>query len=273
MGAEGGGKDPSYSKMKDDFASAGAVRGFKDWTCSFSGCDGGRPEWPIWICGIESGYSRKNGVDVKSHENEMAQYYLHDLPSEIAAGAVSLPTGNSFDNGNLDYGYVLKAAKLCSVVQGKPLGEARANAMRDFGVVRLNLYPIAMRSMNDALWDENRLARTTGLATKELYRAWCFLHRFPWLAQQVRKHGPALVIGTGTGLLTDFLCAFGSGGEVESIHREKIVADGTGRWLYWTKVNSKTILAVTPFLGGPSGLNSDALLAAFGKRLAELIVV
>lgn len=34
----------------------------KEWACSFSGCDGGNPNAPIWLCGIEWGLRVKDGV-------------------------------------------------------------------------------------------------------------------------------------------------------------------------------------------------------------------
>lgn len=246
-----------------------AAPGFKEWICSFSGCDGGNENWPIWICGIESGFAGNREWDEATYKREINDYYSKKLPAEMALGKYSPPRKSSFSE-HLQYQYVLKAAKLCTVIHGAELEQVREYA-KELLVFRLNLSPIALRNTDESLWEQHHLDRVTGLATRELFRAWCFLHRYPWIAGQVREHRPKLVIGTGTGYLTDFLCAFGDGGAIDSIHREDIAAGDTSRPLYWTKVNNATTIAVTPFLGGATGLNSDELIKAFGRRLANLM--
>lgn len=200
----------------------------------------------------------------------MEVYYSSKLPAEITAGRYFPPQESSFTEKNLQYQYVLKAAKLCTVIQGAELEQVRQYA-KELAVFRINLFPIALRNTSDQLWKQHHLDRVTGLASRELFRVLCFLHRFPWMAQQVREYRPKLVIGTGLGYLTDFLCAFGGEGTIDSIHKEDIAAGDTSRPLYWAKINNATTIAVTPFLGGPTGLNSDELIRAFGHRLTDLM--
>lgn len=257
-------------KKDDRVNGSGAVPGFKEWTCSFSGCDGGNEKSPVWICGIESGFACDTEWDDARYQSEMVDYYSNKLPVEMSAGRYFPPQESSFTEKNLQYQYVLKAAKLCTVIQGTEMEQVREHA-KELAVFRLNLFPIALRNTSDQLWMQHHLDRVTGLATRELFRAWCFLHRFTWMAQQIREYRPKLVIGTGTGYLTDFLCAFGGGGALDSIQKEEIAAGDTSRPLYWAKVNNATTIAVTPFLGGPTGLNSDELIRAFGRRLNDLM--
>lgn len=57
---------------------------------------------------------------------------------------------------------------------------------------------------------------------------------------------------------------------VELIQSEIISVDtGEKRILYWSKIG-KSLLVVVPFLSGRWGLNSDALLHAFGNRITQL---
>ena len=62
---------------------------------------------------------------------------------------------------------------------------------------------------------------------------------------------------------------------MEFIHKETIIGDQaqpktSTRTMYWAKINEQTTIVVTPFFGGVYGLNSDALLQAFGNKIREI---
>lgn len=50
---------------------SGLVENFKEWACSFSGCDGGDLESSVWLCGIEWGYSNPDGLTDEEYQEDM----------------------------------------------------------------------------------------------------------------------------------------------------------------------------------------------------------
>ena len=180
-----------------------------------------------------------------------------------------------FEEERWKFPYVRNVAKLYGALKGMKVEEVDRTKTGDWKIFHMNLYPIAFNNESDELWDEYNLADVTGLESKQIYRTWCLLRRFPWIAEQVRKHKPKLVIGTGIGYLTDFIVCCGGSGIVDNIHKETIVGnpdkkESSTRTMYWTKVNDETTLAVIPFPGGRFGLNSNALLQKFGDSIREI---
>jgi hypothetical protein len=251
---------------------------FKEWACSFSGCDAGNPKSPIWLSGIEWGFGKERTDSAEQYTLNLTNYYSKELPEEINKGFYAGLT-KTYEMGgkSLTYQYGQKVAKLYTVIQGKDISQSTEIAKNSMGseIFRLNLYPIAFPNEGDELWDNFNLANITGLQSKQIYRTWCFLHRFPWIADQVRLYKPKLLIGTGIGYLTDFIVSFGGSNLAEFIHKETIIGDPakpetSTRTMYWTKINEHTTIVVTPFFGGIYGLNSDALLQTFGKKISEI---
>ena len=251
---------------------------FKEWACSYSGCDGGDFKSKIWLCGIEWGFSKDRDKTEEQYQAVLADFYSRELPEEISRGAYT-PKDSQYNVAEAwKYQYGQKVAKLYAAIKGQEVSQAWDFAQRCNGteIFRLNLYPIAFPNEWDGLWDEHKLKDVTGVESKQIYRTWCFLHRLPWIAEQVKQHKPKLIIGTGVRYLTDFIICFGGLGMAEHIHQETITAPSestgtTSRNMYWAKVGEMTTLVVTPFLGSVHGLNSDALLQAFGKRISEIV--
>ena len=152
--------------------------------------------------------------------------------------------------------------------------EEVANDCKDSEIFKMNLYPIAFPNTDDGLWDKYGLTKITGLPSKEIYRTWCFLHRFPAINKQVTNYSPKYIIATGISYLTDFVVCFSGEKSDEMIHKEEIKpqseANKSTRNFYWRRLNQKTILVVTPFFGGPNGMNSDYLLQQLGERIRNL---
>lgn len=53
---------------------------FKDWACSYSGCDCGDIKSQIWLCGIEWGFSKEYGDSSEQYELKKKDYYTKELP-------------------------------------------------------------------------------------------------------------------------------------------------------------------------------------------------
>ena len=258
--------------------SFGLKEKFKEWACSYSGCDGGDFKSKMWLCGIEWGFGKKREQTEEEYKKALLDFYYRELPEEISKGTY-MPKDSQYNVAEAwKYLYGQKVAKLYAAIKGQEVSQAWDFVPSCDGseIFRLNLYPIAFPNEWGGFWEEHKLKVITGFESKQIYRTWCFLHRFPWIAEQVKQHKPKLIIGTGVGYLTDFVVSFGGTGMVENIHQETISAplastETTSRTMYWAKVGEETTLVVTPFFGGVHGLNSDALIQAFGKRVREVV--
>lgn len=248
---------------------------FKEWACSFSGCDGGNPQGSIWVSGIEWGFGKERKETPAEYEHRLEEYYK-ELGNEISKGSYS-PSQKYDMKNELSYQFGQKLAKIYSAIKGLKTEAYKdvAQGCNGSEIFKLNIYPIAFPTEYDALWEKYGLPKITGLASKHIYRTWCFLHRFPFISEQVNEYKPKLIIATGITYLTDFVVCFAGTGGVEEIIKDTIAsqpgADQSTRTFYWTKVNNITTLVVIPFLGGQSGLNSDYLLQRFGERIREIV--
>lgn len=248
---------------------------FNAWATSLAGCDGGDVEAPVWLCGIEWGYGHPRGATAATRTAAMNHYYDETLSPEIDAGVFQ--PADIYDWGDhLCYRYGQAAAKILLALHGRSVELWREvkTALPDPRVFKLNLYPIPFETTDDWRWDHYDMPRRIGLPSKAAYRTWCALHRFPALAALVRQHNPKLVIATGTEHLLEFFDAFAGKGGASEIHLDALGAprpSGTRRSLYWARINGgRTVLAVTPFLGNRHGVNSNALCAEVGERLAAI---
>lgn len=249
---------------------------FREWACSLSGCDGGDPSAPIWLSGIEWGYSKKRGQSEEEYEAAITKYYIDELPHEMKRG--SFTPSNRYDwPASLSYRFGISTAKLYMAINGFDVEDYPSieDRCEDTRLFKANLYPIPFRFTRDYLWDEFKLSETTGLASKEAYRVWCILNRFPAIATEVRKHAPELIVCTGITCVADFFACFAGGGPTENINVGKLISNSSAgaesRRFYWSIINEgRTILAVVPFFSGRYGLNSNSLLQDLGSQLAVL---
>ena len=228
---------------------------FKKWALSYSGCDGGNIAGTIWFCGIEFG------------GNESFDFSAIPEPPYVSDEQRKKFFG---------YQYNIKVAKLYAAICGEAQVAARDKDKykdelfaKDSITFKMNLYPISFHDVSDDLWQEE-VYRKTGLPTKSMYRAWCQINRFPVIRQWVKERSPRLIVCTGITCKNEFIMAFDDVKtiyEVEKLNKKKV----SGRDLVWIDINEgKTILAITPFLGGRYGLNSDELLKNFGKEISDI---
>lgn len=232
----------------------------KPWACSFSGCDGGNPEADTWLCGIEWGL-----------EPDAADEYYSKLKQQMQAGAVKVTKTNFDWKHSISYPYGVRFAKLYQAINQQPVQSYRSVAELSGGqLFKLNLYPIAFNSTADDLWHKYGFDDATSFPSKQLFNHWCFFNRFPFYAALRKQYQPKLIICTGVNYLKDFLMFFAGVDGVETIKSEVISINvNEKRTLYWSKAGN-SLLVVVPFFSGRFGLNSDALLQAFGSRIAQL---
>ncbi|MEI6893484.1 MAG: hypothetical protein V5789_02390 [Colwellia sp.] len=237
---------------------------FREWACSFSGCDGGNVDADIWLCGIEWGGA--------SH----GDYYKKGLPEELVNGKVELSL-NKFDwSESLDYPYGRSFAKLYKSIKEEDVKDYKQVSNLDGNeLFKLNLYPIAFDSTNHELWHKNDMTKLTGFENKYLFNTWCFFNRFPFFSKLRKKHKPKLIIGTGVDYLRDFLMFFGGHENINKLCSGSITpesaANKTDRVYYWVRLDTDTLLVVIPFFSGRYGLNSNYLLKEMGRRISQLL--
>ena len=113
---------------------------FVEWTCSLSGCDGGNPDAPIWICGIEWGFSKRDG--------DPENYYKNILPHEITKGAYTPPSQKYDWDESVKFIYGRAIAKLYASINGESVSNYLEVIKKCDGseIFKLNLYPIAFNS-------------------------------------------------------------------------------------------------------------------------------
>lgn len=227
---------------------------FATWAKGYSGFDGGNQNGKIWICGIEPGGKVKEDDFQFSDASRPGEIHKEEL------------------HRNLKPQYNRKAAKLYASITGD-LPENYEEVAHRVGlfssnsdVFKINLYPLAFKNSNEA-W-EQWIYKKTGIPTRSLYRAWCQLYRFPAIKYWMQQSAPRLIICTSKAYRDDFILAFSGPDQLsDHINVERV----GGRSLEWKMINEdQTILAITPFLGGRWGLNSDRLLEDFGRKLSAL---
>jgi hypothetical protein len=227
---------------------------FANWAVGYSGFAGGDREGSTWLCGIE---------DAGGYTDETLVFDDVSEPGFLSPRGVSEFLSESPYNQN--------AIKLLMALKGRSDFENRQAFLeeercfqRDSGYFKLNLYPIAFHRVSHRLWmDWHR--RRTGLADKDSYWKWCAENRFPIMREWARKFLPTLIICTGVTELEPFFQAF-TDGEI----RQSCTASNKNITYAYTN-EGRTLVAVTYFVGGRYGLNSNAAIHATGVRLAELI--
>ncbi len=232
--------------------------GFKSWATSFSGCDGGdtgtASSPSVWVCGIEWGGSWCDEIWLKE---------------EITASIDTPPEGYAACEENLSYIYNRQTMKLLLAIDGGLVEDYKRFALErkpfvsgEAGYFKLNLYPIAFKNTNYALW-MNEFSGITGLKSKQGYLEWCRKNRFPVIRTWVQRYKPKLVICFGKTYKSDFLMSFVDPGSTEN--HEKIM----GKDLFWYR-SGETVVAICPFPVNRNGLNSNALIQAFGDRIRNI---
>lgn len=245
-----------------------ATKAFEKWATGFSGCDGGNLDGDYWFCGIEwsGNYTEEELVD------DFAKDY--SMPGNWGKSEQEF-------NQILAAQYNRKILKLYSSIIGRDvekyrhlLNEDEMPFSKTSKTLKLNLYPLAFNQDQDEGWrTQHWLYERTGLASKSLYRAWCQAHRFPIFRSAVEKHRPKVIVGTSRSYRDEYAMAFAGEGHtfIEATRQlrenEEVILD---RKINWTMLDEgRTLLVVTPFLGGRWGLTSDEQLRQTGELIAK----
>ena len=245
---------------------------FKDWACSFSGCDGGNPKSKVWLCGIE--YAHSGIEEVKK------AYYKNILKEKTVGINTNYNFFSSKEEGCMKYrGFNQNFAKVYNAY----LGDKAENYLNlldgNNEILKLNLYPIAFQNTNSEHWKKYNLEKITGFKDKYLYTTWCFFNRSQVFRELREEHKPKLIICIGTSYLLDFIMFFGEQANINNsdyIVSEPLKANSKKnqtrpRVFYRLKVG-ETLLVIIPFLSGSaSGLNSYYLWNLMGNRIRELL--
>jgi hypothetical protein len=234
---------------------------FEKWAKGFSGCDGGNLSGCVWFCGIEWGTGTDHPLEDELKSDVAQPPQIYQSREDILRDRV---TGTP-------YPYGVKLMKLIAAMRGYPVSEYMRRVVEEdpfpfhpnSDYFKLNLFPVAFRRVEPALWVKE-YKTLTGFSTRKAYLKWCGEHRFPEMVKWVKRGTPKLIVGFGTAYLTDFKDAFGFDGNESTT---EIIKD---RRLVCTSTRNAA-LAVVPFLGYQKGLlNSDEVLQAFGKRLGAI---
>lgn len=250
---------------------------FANWANSLTGCDGGDIiNSDIWVCGIEWGWGKDKSQTQTDYEARLRKYYSEELSKEMEE--IGEHKNDEYDIlGETGYQFGQKFSKLYAVIRGHELADHLEVARRSLRteIYKMNLYPIAFPDTKQDYWSKYGLSNVTGIETRELYLAWCRVHRFPCFANSVKNYRPKLIIGTGTSYTADFILAFGGELGLTNLERETVMPDssrnGRAREIYFASIGETTTLVVTPFFGGYYGLNSDHLIREVGKKILKRV--
>lgn len=230
---------------------------FADWAIGWSGVNGGNPAGHLWVCGLEFG----TGEDKPTLDRDRERFAVEGVP------AWTDPFVEAYRTPITRSPFIRKLAKVVLAYQGRPIdkyGDFRVGGLlRHDGVAfHINLYPLPFRNMG-AGWSRDHYD-LTGCPSKLLYRAWCMQRRFPWLASQVRRYAPDVLVCTGSSYADDFRLAFCADpfapGTSWSLPSGKQVEEHT--------IDDTTRLLITPFFG-QGGLMRNDDLAALGRHARE----
>lgn len=269
---------------------------FEAWAKSFSGCDGGDLNAPIWFCGIENG---ANKSDQKKREKQTKEDFLEKWKIEVDDWKkLQCPKGISdrkefFSNNPYDQKVLKLHASMFHELDEKgkfvfddidkyknsndvPDFLAYANKYQMYGnsstsnrsVFKLNLFPLAFNSTDHGK-DWSAEARATGLDDAS-YHKYCRDHRFSQIKKWVLDNSPVrkLIICTGKTYEKDFVMAFIG----EQTGRKEIDwNNGSKKLILHTGTSdSSPMLIITPFLGfWRHCLNKDSEIAKVGRAIRD----
>ena len=233
----------------------------RNYMASYRGIDGGNPNAPVWICGIEHGGKSDRGIP--------------DISPEARPGSWTEEFKKEFPDFS-SWPYHQKVAKLMVALRrSKPGADPHGSVdgwrqylaeelyVLEGETFKLNLFPLASPRDNDDKWFEDYGARI-GMTIKDDYRALCRGARFDFLRGLREHHRPRLVLGTGRTYREDFAAAFGFAGRS---CEQMDVRFGSARRECFVYRDEDGTLVVCPFLGGRNGVNSHGLIWELSRLL------
>jgi transcriptional activator of eps genes len=235
-----------------------------NYLASYTGIDGGNPHAAIWICGIE------HGGDIDALDGPL-------IPEPEPGGWTE-----KFRRTHPDFQkwqYHQKVAKLLislRVLESDPSATPalskdvyRAYMADELYVqggqsFKLNLFPFSSPSVCSPKWEEAYRAHDA-LRDKHAYYNRCEEIRFPFLKAIREQYDPKLVLCTGVTFRAQFAKAFGFSSETKSF----AISNGSGSSRQCHRYeDGRASLIVTPFFGGPYGINSNALIIDLARAIA-----
>lgn len=245
---------------------------FYKWGTSFAGCDGGDLEKAdTWLCGLEWGTSGTN----------LEKYYAK-IKEEITTGFVdpSLTTKKYDFKEHNTYSFGRSFSKLYSVINNKTISNYRTftESLSGEQIFKLNLYPVAFNNFSNDLWNVNNMSSILGnFETKDTYKLWCKLNRFPVFKKVLNnksKHGLKRVICIGLSNLDDFIDAFYISSDerndlIESVTIKNENITQKDRRIFKSRMSNGVYFYVLPFPTSAMGLNSDFLLRKVGEEIRQ----
>ena len=222
---------------------------FKEMALSYYGCDGGNLSSVVWTCGLEWGGGYENN-----------QIKIEDIES--------LPLGAWDLNGEsvLDYlraQYNQKLAWFYCYLLGWDVSKYDEEAVKhklfcsNGTGFKMNAFPISFKNRSSVQWPASTM-KITGLPSFDVYKEWCIQKRGDFFFDIVKQHNPKLILCTGITYTMDFVrffkCDLDSYRELDNVK-------------FAVTNNGKSIVAVSPFFGGASGINSYVKM----KALVDII--
>ena len=215
---------------------------FSEMALSFAGGDGGNLQSEVWFCGYEWGNLAKT---------DMAETIEHDF--------VAQPQPTSWQDEDFDGSWNTNYnRKICWFLeyfyQLDGYNKSYDAFVEEFKILhsnglgfKLNLLPVRFHDRGSVEWSDN-IQTASGFASFADYRVWCVIHRGKFFRDAIRQYQPKLLICTGVGERDNFFRAFTDGGEPERIQLTDFA-------ISVARID-QTQVCVTPFFGGPSGINS-----------------
>ena len=217
---------------------------FVEMALSFAGGDGGNPQSEVWFCGYEWGNLAKTDMA----ETIEREFVVQPQPSSWQDEEFEGSWDTNYNRKIcwfLEYFYELDGAN-----------KSYEAFVEEFKILypdglgfKLNLLPVRFHDRASMNWSDN-IKAASGFESIADYREWCVVHRGRFFRNTIAQFKPKLLICTGVGERDNFFRAFTDGGEPERIELTDF-AISVARF-------NQTLVCVTPFFGGPSGINSFA---------------
>lgn len=252
-----------------DFESM-PTKEFREFATSWAGCRGGAPNAKYWFCGIEYGTAA-----FAKHEKKIREPIKQLTPVD-----------NALSTLNHEFG--TRMLKLLFSIHGDWNGFGGKNRIRELTRIhqplgkkgfacRFNLYPLAFRTLSHALWSKE-VSEEVGLPTKDLYKAWCQLFRFPMFRRILLEgdNRPDLILCSGKNQTSDFFHAFSGINNLSRSMRRLEEAKVSEQTVQWAPISigqgHKIPMVVIPFLNHWA-LGSDKDIHAVGKWISDNLLV
>ena len=269
-------------------------KSFTEAAGSLYGLNGGNPESPVWLCGLEWGGGYKlekpeepdfyQDNDVLPVEPETVKAWLKGDFDEDGTGR---PGGSAF--------YRVQVALLKAIVDGD-LGKGDPYTWMDeykffskgcYGL-GLNAFPVSMRNRATAWknWTNDKVlkvdgrilsfAEWTGIPDFGAYRDWCAGLRQKAFCSLRRQYHPAVIYCGGKDDADYFFRMWADEADKNAESGTFAFQGSTTemefryRWLDNSANEQTTLLVVGPFFGGPYGLNSYDDILDCGQTIRRM---